>query len=245
MIPWLDADTPFPEVATALREPNGLLCAGADLSPARLLPAYQRGIFPWFSPGEPILWWSPDPRMVLMPQDLILRRSLHKVLRNHSYEVRLDSDFVAVMAACAAPRAASQGSWITAAMQDAYTRLHQLGYAHSVEVWQQDQLVGGLYGVALGGVFFGESMFTRVSNASKIALAHLCRFLDQRGFVMIDCQMYTDHLASLGARPLARHEFMQRLQQHHTAAHVHQQPGRWASQAAAELFRTPAAEGKA
>lgn len=237
MIPWLTADAPFPAVESALIEPNGLLCAGADLSPERLLAAYQRGIFPWFSPGEPILWWSPDPRMVLLPQQLVLRRSLLKVLRNRPYEVRLDSDFAAVMAACAAPRQPGQGTWISNEMQAAYLRLHQLGHAHSVEVWQDGRLIGGLYGVALGRVFFGESMFSRVHDASKIALAHLCRFLDQRGFAMIDCQMYTDHLASLGARPVPRHDFVQRLQQHQAAGEQHQQPGRWPQEAAADLFR--------
>ncbi|SMB26942.1 leucyl/phenylalanyl-tRNA-protein transferase [Sterolibacterium denitrificans] len=211
MIPLLQRDDPFPPVEQALREPNGLLCAGADLSPERLLAAYRRGIFPWYSPGDPLLWWSPDPRMVLFPAELKISRSLARTLRNRAYEVRLDTRFGRVMAECAAPRHAQPGTWISPEMQLAYTRLHALGHAHSVETWIDGELAGGLYGVALGRVFYGESMFARVRDASKIALVHLCRHLERNGFVMIDCQMKTTHLATLGAREISRGEFLARL----------------------------------
>lgn len=212
MIPWLTQAHNFPSVESALAEPNGLLAAGGDLSAARLLAAYRHGIFPWYSPGDPLLWWSPDPRMVLYPGELKISRSLARTLRQGDYSIRLDSAFSQVMAACAAPRGQSGGTWISAEMQAAYQQLHQLGYAHSVETWRQEggteTLVGGLYGVAIGRVFYGESMFARVSNASKIALAHLCGYLERRGFGVIDCQMNTAHLASLGAREIPRHEFL-------------------------------------
>ena len=216
MIPWLNADTPFPPVETALRSPNGLLAAGGDLSPSRLLEAYRHGSFPWFNPGEPILWWSPDPRMVLIPGEFKTSHSLAKVLRNSAFEVRIDSAFEQVMRGCAAPRTGQQnslpGTWISADMIAAYVALHNLGYAHSVEVWMADELVGGLYGVSIGRMFYGESMFSRVSNASKIALAYLAGQLERRRFDMIDCQMHTPHLASLGARKIPRREFIDRLQ---------------------------------
>lgn len=211
MIPWLPQQPLFPPVETALSEPdgpNGLLAAGGDLSPERLLAAYRLGIFPWSSAGEPLLWWSPDPRMVLFPDELKISRSFAKVLRNHRYEVRFDTCFARIMAECAASRHGQPGTWITDEMQTGYLRLHQLGYAHSVETWIDGQLVGGFYGVAIGRVFYGESMFSRVSDASKIALAHLCRYLVQRGFAVIDCQMNTPHLASLGAREIPRREFV-------------------------------------
>lgn len=211
MIPWLPAEPSFPPLESALTEPNGLLAAGGDLSPQRLLAAYAHGIFPWFSAGDPILWWSPDPRMVLLPEELIIRPSLAKVLRNRPYEIRIDNTFSDVMTACAAPRDAQGGTWIVPEMQAAYRRLHELGYAHSVETWVDDELVGGLYGIALGRAFFGESMFSRHKDASKIALAHLCVLLRQKGFGIIDCQMETSHLASLGARPIPRSEFAARL----------------------------------
>ncbi|HWU84794.1 MAG TPA: leucyl/phenylalanyl-tRNA--protein transferase [Rhodocyclaceae bacterium] len=214
MIPWLPAEPVFPPLESALAEPdgpNGLLAAGGDLSPQRLLAAYANGIFPWYSAGDPILWWSPDPRMVLLPEALIVRPSLAKVLRNKPYEVRVDTAFAEVVAACAAPRAGQAGTWIVPEMQAAYLRLHQLGYAHSVETWVEGELVGGLYGIALGRAFFGESMFSRHKDASKIALAHLCVLLRQKGFGIIDCQMETSHLASLGARPIPRSEFAARL----------------------------------
>ena len=213
MIPWLPEAHLFPPVAKALSEPNGLLAAGGDLSPQRLLAAYRRGIFPWFSAGEPLLWWSPDPRMVLFPDELKISRSLTKTLRNADYEVRLDTAFGDVIRACARkPRAGQSGTWITPEMQQAYRELHRLGYAHSVETWIDGKLAGGLYGIAIGRAFYGESMFADARDASKIALAHLCAYLKQRGFGIIDCQMETRHLASLGARPIPRCDFAARLE---------------------------------
>lgn len=209
MIPWLkNADT-FPPLDRALREPNGLLCAGADLSPGRIVEAYRNGIFPWFSPGEPILWWSPDPRMVLIPDELVISRSLRRTLRRGKYEIRLDSDFAAVIGACAqTPREGQQGTWITHEMRMAYEALFELGFAHSVETWVDGKLVGGLYGLAIGKMFYGESMFAHATDASKIAFAHLVTYLRDAGFGLIDCQMKTAHLASLGAREIPRAEFI-------------------------------------
>jgi len=211
MIPWLEAESPFPPLRSALRDPNGLLAAGGDLSPSRLLAAYRRGIFPWYGQGDPILWWSPDPRMVLIPEQLKISRSLSKTLRNKSYEIRFDTVFDEVMSGCAQPRPDQPGTWITAEMREAYNRLHQLGYAHSVETWIDGTLAGGLYGVAIGAVFFGESMFSTARDASKIALAALVRQCTSRGIRLIDCQMHTGHLASLGARAISRSEFSRRL----------------------------------
>lgn len=211
MIPWLNPDDPFPPLDSALREPNGLLTAGGDLSPQRLIEAYSRGIFPWFNPGEPILWWSPDPRMVLFPCELKVSRSLRKVLKKQVYEIRVDSAFRQVMEACAAPRDGQGGTWITAAMISAYTELYQRGLAHSVETWMEGKLVGGLYGIGLGRMFYGESMFSLATDASKIAFVHLVRQLEHWGYGMIDCQMKTAHLASLGAREIPRAEFCQKL----------------------------------
>ena len=230
MIPWLDSHDDFPPCETALRSPNGLLCAGGDLSPARLLAAYRRGIFPWFSPGEPILWWSPDPRMVLDPAEFRISRSLRRTLRRGGHEIRLDSDFAAVIHACATtPRKGQQGTWITDEMQAAYRKLHALGYVHSVETWIDGRLAGGLYGIAIGGMFYGESMFAHTADASKLALAHLTRYLRGKGYGLIDCQMATAHLASLGAREIPRHDFIARLQQL-TCADI--PPGRWPVDAA-------------
>ncbi len=213
MIPWLPAEPIFPPVHAALTEPNGLLAAGGDLTPARLLAAYRLGIFPWYSAGEPILWWSPDPRMVLFPTEIKLSRSLLKTLRNAHYEVRLDTAFEAVVHACAStPREGQSGTWIIPEMQAAYAELHRAGHAHSVETWIDDRLVGGLYGIAIGQAFYGESMFAHARDASKIALAHLCAHLEGRGFGIIDCQMETAHLASLGARPIPRRDFLARLE---------------------------------
>jgi len=211
MIPWLDPDTPFPPLATALTEPSGLLAAGADLSPQRLLAAYRLGIFPWFNEGEPILWWSPDPRMVLFPSELKVSRSLRKTLKHSHYEVRMDTAFAEVMAGCAAPRAGQRGTWIHPQMVASYIRLHEMGIAHSVETWIAGKLVGGLYGLALGRVFFGESMFSRTTDASKIAFVHLVEQLRHWQFGLIDCQMKTAHLATLGAREIPRREFCQNL----------------------------------
>jgi leucyl/phenylalanyl-tRNA--protein transferase len=213
MIPWLCPNDPFPSPLRALREPNGLLAAGADLAVPRLLDAYRRGIFPWYSEGEPVLWWSPDPRMILTPGRLVISRSLRKRMRRRDYEVRADTSFERVMRACAEPREDQAGTWISAEMIRAYIALHQAGYAHSVEWWLEGDLAGGLYGVSIGRVFFGESMFTRRSDASKIALVHLVRQLERWSFGMIDCQMSTPHLASLGAHEIARAEFMRALQE--------------------------------
>jgi leucyl/phenylalanyl-tRNA--protein transferase len=212
LIPWLTEEPIFPPVELALQSPNGLLAAGGDLSTTRLLAAYRHGIFPWFSPGDPILWWSPDPRTVLVPDEFRVSRSLAKILRQHRYEVRFDTAFEQVMRACAAPRGGQPGTWIDGNMVAAYVALHHAGHAHSVEVWIDGRLTGGLYGIAIGRMFFGESMFSAASNASKIALAHLARQLGHWGFGMIDCQMYTAHLASLGAREIPRAEFIARLQ---------------------------------
>ncbi|MBS1217757.1 MAG: leucyl/phenylalanyl-tRNA/protein transferase [Proteobacteria bacterium] len=211
MIPWLENGDPFPPVERALDEPGGLLAAGTDLSPARLLTAYRNGIFPWYSAGQPVLWWSPDPRMVLFPAEFRMPRSLAKRLRRRDYEIRVDTAFETVMRACAAPRDDAAGTWITPEMIAAYCELHRLGHAHSVETWIAGELAGGLYGVALGRMFYGESMFTRVPDASKIALAHLVRQLERREFGMIDCQMNTAHLARFGARELPRTAFSRRL----------------------------------
>ncbi len=209
-LPWLDKDSfRFPDPATALRIPNGLLAAGGDLRPERLLHAYKLGIFPWFDASQPPLWWTPDPRMVLFPEDLHVSRSMRKVLAKSAFNVRSDTDFAGVMAACAEPRAGANGTWITPGMLAAYQRLFELGYAHSVEVWDPVAgLVGGLYGIALGTVFFGESMFSRASNASKMALVHLVRALAAGGYRLIDCQVANPHLESLGARNISRREFM-------------------------------------
>ncbi|HMA88059.1 MAG TPA: leucyl/phenylalanyl-tRNA--protein transferase [Burkholderiales bacterium] len=211
MIPWLHADEPFPPVERALAEPNGLLCAGGDLSPARLLDAYGRGIFPWFSGHEPVLWWSPDPRMVLVCDELKVPRSLAKSVRNRGYEVRLDTAFVRVLAGCAGPRKGAGGTWLGVDMRRAYAALHRAGYAHSVETWKDGELLGGLYGVALGRMFYGESMFSRATDASKVALVALVGELRVRGFPMIDCQMRTPLLASLGAREIPRADFLRQL----------------------------------
>lgn len=212
MIPLLHTDTAFPPVTQALQHPNGLLAAGGDLSHVRLLDAYRRGIFPWFGEGDPILWWSPDPRMVLIPAEFKLSHSLRKTLRRGAYQLHIDSAFEQVMRACAAPRDGQDGTWIQEEMVQAYCELHRLGYAHSVETWMDGALVGGLYGVSIGRMFYGESMFSRRSDASKIALAHLCAQLARWGYGMIDCQMHTGHLASLGARLISRAEFIGRLQ---------------------------------
>lgn len=211
MLPWMNPDEPFPPLENALREPNGLLCAGMDLSPERILEAYRHGIFPWFNPGEPVLWWSPDPRMVLVPSEIKISRSLNQRMKRGGYEIRVDTRFREVMQACAEPRDGQEGTWIVPAMLEAYTRLHLMGFAHSVETWIDGALSGGLYGMAIGRMFFGESMFSRKTDASKLALVHLCRQLDAWGFGMIDCQMETSHLASMGARPIAREVFIQEM----------------------------------
>ena len=224
MIPWLAADEDFPPVARALREPNGLLAAGADLSVTRLVQAYRRGIFPWYSDDQPILWWSPDPRMVLYPAELRISRSLGKRLRQRNYTVTADTAFAEVIRACAQPRADGAGTWITPEMAGAYEALHRSGHAHSVETWVAGELAGGLYGVALGRAFFGESMFTRRPDASKIALTHLVRQIQRWGYGIIDCQMTTAHLARFGARAVPRSEFLRKLKE---LVNYPQAGGRW------------------
>jgi leucyl/phenylalanyl-tRNA--protein transferase len=220
MIPWLDIHSPFPDVSEALTsDAPGLLAAGADLSPQRLLMAYRRGIFPWFSEGQPILWWSTDPRMVLMTERFRISDSLKKTLRRIErsmaeggrWQVRFDSAFEDVMRACAAPRRDGPGTWISDDIVAGYTGLHRLGYAHSAELWLDGELVGGAYGVSIGRMFYGESMFARVTDGSKVALAHLVRFLRAHGVAMIDCQQETGHLASLGASPIPRAAFLAHL----------------------------------
>jgi leucyl/phenylalanyl-tRNA--protein transferase len=211
MIRWLRSDEPFPPVQSALAEPNGLLAAGGNLDPDRLITAYRHGIFPWFGENQPVLWWSPDPRMALAPAALRVTRSLAKTLRNKHYEMRADSAFRAVMHACAEPRRDQDGTWINREMIAAYCALHERGIAHSIETWINGELVGGLYGVALGRMFFGESMFSRVTDASKIALTHLARQLERWDYGLIDCQVHTAHLASMGAREMPRYAFMRKL----------------------------------
>ena len=216
MIAWLaSADPPesFPPVEGALRDPPGLLAAGGDLSCERLIAAYRRGIFPWYSPGQPVLWWSPDPREVLFPQEFHRSRSLTRSLRTQGFEYHVDRDFEAVLAACAAPRRSSPGTWITAEMRAAYSSLHERGVAHSSEIWRAGRLVGGMYGLRLGRVYFGESMFSLERDASKAALAGLVDQSLADGTAMIDCQMPSAHLRSLGSRAVPRQEFLVRLAQ--------------------------------
>lgn len=234
MIPWITSADRFPPLELALADPNGLLCAGGGLAPTTLLRAYRSGIFPWYSAGQPILWWSPDPRMVLVPGEFRISRSLRRTLRRGACQIHLDSDFPAVIHACANTRRKSQsGTWITTAMQSAYCALYELGYAHSVEIWVDGTLVGGLYGLAIGRMFYGESMFSHASNASKIALAHLVRFIETQGYGLIDCQMNTAHLASLGAREIPRSDFIARLQELTAMAPL---PGRWPSDGASGVW---------
>ena len=214
MIPWLRPEHPpeaFPPVEEALQEPNGLLCVGGDLSVERLLEAYRRGIFPWFSAGQPILWWSPDPRTVLYPGEFKIARSLAKTLRNRGFRTTVDQAFEQVMERCADPALRPEGTWISPQMHAAYRRLHELDYAHSFETWEGDQLVGGLYGVALGRVFFGESMFSVARDASKVALHALVQASLAQNVRLIDCQVDSEHLRSLGARSVPRREFMREL----------------------------------
>jgi leucyl/phenylalanyl-tRNA--protein transferase len=211
VLAWLERGDAFPPVERALKNPNGLLAAGADLSVERLLEAYRRGIFPWYSSGQPPLWWSPDPRMVLYCEELKVSRSLAKSIRNKGYEVRIDTAFTEVLRGCAAPRRSEAGTWLGADMRVAYARLHEQGYAHSFETWHEGELVGGLYGVALGRMFYGESMFSRATDASKVALVSLVSHLRSRNFPLVDCQMHTPLLESLGAREIPRREFLRAL----------------------------------
>ncbi len=211
-IPILGFDAQdFPPIEQALHDPDGLLAAGGDLSPERLLAAYSRGIFPWYEKGQPILWWSPNPRAVLFPDKVHVSKSLHKCLRKSRFEVTMDRAFSSVIQRCSQPRSYSSGTWITTEMRDAYIKLHQLGFAHSVETWLEGELVGGLYGVALGQLFFGESMFSTTSNASKVAFVHLAGQLNAWGFPLIDCQLENPHLTSLGSENIPRSRFKKYL----------------------------------
>ena len=209
-----DDDFSFPPLKKALTEPDGLLAIGGDLSPERLEAAYRHGCFPWFNVNDPILWWSPNPRMVLYPEKLHISRSMAKLLRKPHFEVTFDHAFEDVISGCSAPRDYTAETWITKEMRQAYTAMYKKGIAHSVEVWLKGKLVGGLYGLNLGGMFFGESMFTHVDNASKFGFIHLVYKLRDAGVAMIDCQMYTNHLESLGAELIPRENFEQYLQQH-------------------------------
>jgi len=215
MIAWIAPGDPpdhFPPVQRALTEPEGLLAAGGDLSCERLEAAYRRGIFPWYSPGQPVLWWSPDPREVLLPAEFHCSRSLARRLHRGDFQWRLDTAFEAVIDGCAAPRARSPGTWITPDMREAYCALHARGLAHSAEAWRNGQLAGGLYGVRLGKVFYGESMFSRETDGSKAAIAGLVRHCLDEGIELIDCQLPNPHLRSLGSRALPRAEFLARLE---------------------------------
>jgi len=207
-------ELPFPDPAAAETDPDGLLAVGGDLSPQRLVNAYRQGIFPWYSRGQPILWWSPDPRMVLFPEALHVSRSLRKELRQERFKITFDQAFDAVIRGCAAPRHPGEGTWLTPEMVAAYRALHEQGIAHSAEAWLEDQLVGGLYGIQQGSLFFGESMFSRVTNASKSAFVHLVRSLQALGCPLIDCQVYTPHLESLGATLIPRTRFLELVHAH-------------------------------
>jgi len=209
-IKWISRDEPpdaFPAISSALRSPNGLLAAGGDLDPERLLHAYEHAIFPWFDTGQPILWWSPDPRCILLPEDFHLARRFNRMLKTSTFRVTFNETFDSVIAACGAQRDGHSGTWITPGMIAAFSKLHRLGWAHSVEVWLDDRLVGGIYGIAIGGAFFGESMFSRVANASKVALLALCRQLVTHEFRLLDCQVPSRHLMSLGATLMPREKF--------------------------------------
>lgn len=215
MIPRLadDPDAPFPPVSSAAHESEGLLAWGGDLHPRRLLNAYCQGIFPWYSPGQPVLWWWPQPRTVIIPREFHLSRRLRRSLRQHKFTVSADTDFAAVISGCARPDNQPSHTWIDATMVRAYCEMHRLGHAHSVEVWLDGELAGGIYGISLGGIFFGESMFGRQRDASKIALANLCRKLDETGFSLLDCQLPNDHLYQFGAREISGQEFAGLLQE--------------------------------
>jgi len=224
---WIDpGDTTnrFPDVSLALEEPDGLLAIGGSLSPERLISAYRQGIFPWYNEDQPILWWSPDPRAVLFPEKLHIARSLRKTLRKNEFTLSLDQAFEAVMGACSEPRRKQSGTWISEEMKTAYCNMHKLGMAHSVECWQGKELVGGLYGLAFGRVFFGESMFSRVTDASKIAFASFVNQLQKWGFMLIDCQVQSQHMSSLGAELIPREQFVHLLE---TFCNLPTKPGPW------------------
>jgi leucyl/phenylalanyl-tRNA--protein transferase len=246
MVPWLSPDDPFPPVERALGAASGapgLLAASADLLPSRLIDAYRQGIFPWYSDGQPVLWWSPDPRMVLLPTEFkvspSLKKALKRVLREDRWEVRVDCEFFSVMRSCAqAPRPGQRGTWITAQIIDAYSSLHRAGHAHSIETWLDGQRVGGLYGVSFGHMFFGESMFANVADASKIALAALIAHLRQHAVGLIDCQQNTTHLASLGGREIAREAFIAHVKHASAAPPI---PWRFDKTVLADLIAPPLA----
>lgn len=204
----LDDTQPFPPAEQALEEPDGLLAVGGSLAPRRLLHAYRNGIFPWYNEGEPILWWSPNPRLTLLPDRLRVSRSLRKILRRQEFQISFDRAFEAVIEGCAAPRPKAADTWITPEMKSAYIAMHQMGIAHSVESWYDNELVGGLYGIAIGQVFFGESMFSRRSNASKTAFAVFVPALIEWNYALVDCQIYTGHLAGFGAEEMPRSDFL-------------------------------------
>lgn len=216
MIAWIEPGStqPFPPSSSALHDPNGLLAAGGDFSPERLLAAYQRGIFPWYDESQPILWWTPDPRMVLYPDRLHVSRSLRKALRVGTYRVTADTAFADVMRHCAAPRPNQNGTWITPELTQGFAQMHELGFAHSVEIWEEQSLIGGIYGLAIGRVFFGESMFSGRRNGSKFALFHLCQHLRNHDFALIDCQVSSPHLETLGGEEVSRATFEQQLEVH-------------------------------
>ena len=228
-VTWLYPDDPpdsFPDPAAAGLASDGLVAVGGDLAPARLLAAYGNGIFPWYEAGQPVLWWSPDPRAVLLPRNLHISRSLRRTLRSNRYQVSVDQEFAAVIGACADLRSTT-GTWITPEMRSAYLCLHELGHAHAIEVWRGPELVGGLYGLALGNVFFGESMFSRENDASKVALVRLVRLAEDQGIVLIDCQVATRHLASLGSHLMPRGEFLRQVR---TLATAPGRAGSWREQ---------------
>jgi leucyl/phenylalanyl-tRNA--protein transferase len=209
-IAWISSDDPpeaFPDIERAFDVPDGLLAAGGDLSEARLLYAYRHGIFPWFNEGQPILWWSPDPRCIIVPGKLHVSRRLRRSLRRSDFVVRFNSAFDDVVSACASDRPGQDGTWITPEMHASYVRMNAAGWAHAIEIWRDDTLVGGLYGLAIGGVFFGESMFSRVSDASKAAMLALCTVIDAHGFALLDCQVESPHLVNMGAELIPRRRF--------------------------------------
>lgn len=210
-LPWLDTSLAFPDPESALKQPNGLLAAGGDLSVERLLLAYRQGIFPWYNEGEPVLWWSPNPRTVIFPGHLHISRSLRKDLRKQNFRFSRNEAFKAVVEACSEPRPQQNGTWITQEMKNAYLRLHERGFAQSLECWQGEQLVGGIYGVVLGKCFFGESMFSRVDNASKAVMVELDKHLQAESFSLLDCQVSSPHVLSMGAVEIPRREFLQHL----------------------------------
>ena len=240
---WISNASPadaFPPVSDALREPDGLLAAGGDLSEERLICAYRHGIFPWYDSGQPILWWSPDPRCVLYPQNLHVSRRLQRGLRQSDRHVTFNRRFDDVLAACAAPRRTQRGTWITTEMSAAYRRLHRRGWAHSVEVWDEDRLIGGVYGLAIGAVFFGESMFSSEADASKLALLALCQVMVRHGFTLLDCQVASPHLFSMGAELIPRPEFVALLARHSVARRF----GDWPPERLAAAALAPPKAGK-